>query len=160
SDSIPLLVIAPGMPVGHQPGRGELHEVKDQTAAVEAIAGRARRVTTHAAIGTAIAQAFADLGDGRSRPTYVQVPFDLLATDPDEPAVPAAPPIRPRTPDLALVADAARLLSGAQRPGLIVGGGARFAAEQVKAVAERLASPVLATVNGKGVLPEDHHLAV
>jgi acetolactate synthase-1/2/3 large subunit len=49
----------------------------------------------------------------------------------------------------------ATVLAGARRPLLVAGGGARGAAAEVRALADR-GIPVLTTVNGKGVLDESH----
>ena len=51
SDSIPMLVISPGMPLDHVAGTGLLHEAKDQTAALAASRAASHRVTSHAEIG-------------------------------------------------------------------------------------------------------------
>ena len=163
SDSIPMLVISPGMPVGHISGTGLLHEAKDQTAALAAVAGRAHRVTSHAEIGTAIAQAFAAFTRDRPRPIHLEIPLDLIAADLAADSL-LAPPVAPvqlrRRPDPALVAEAGRMLSVAERPGLIVGGGAKCAAASIRALAERLEALVFQTTNGKGIVPDDHPLAV
>jgi acetolactate synthase-1/2/3 large subunit len=162
SDSIPMLVISPGLPLGHATGSGSLHEAKDQTAVMAAVAGRAHRVTSHAEVGTAIAQAFAEFATDRPRPVHLEVPLDLLTAEVAETTTltRVAPVVAPRRADPGLVAEAARILSGAQRPGLIVGGGAKAATTSVRLLAERLDAPVLMTTNGKGTLPEDHRLAV
>jgi acetolactate synthase-1/2/3 large subunit len=160
SDSVPVLFVSPGMPTGH-PGRGngELHEVKDQQAALEALVAYSHRVRSVEEIPGAVAQAFAAMRTGRPRPVHLEIPLDLLEAsaevrrvDPIEPAVASA---RPEA-----VAAAARRLRGAQRPTLVVGGGARSAAGQVRRVAERLDAPVVTTANGKGVLDETHPLSV
>jgi acetolactate synthase-1/2/3 large subunit len=49
-------------------------------------------------------------------------------------------------------------LATAQRPVIIVGGGASAAAQEVRAVAEALGAPVFCTANGKGVVPYGHPL--
>ena len=54
---------------------------------------------------------------------------------------------------------AADLLAAAERPALIVGGGAQSVADQVVELAERLDVPVVTTLNGKGVVPTGHALA-
>ena len=55
---------------------------------------------------------------------------------------------------------AATLLGAARRPLLLVGQGAVGAAGQVQQLAELIASPVFTTASGRGVLPEDHALAL
>jgi thiamine pyrophosphate-dependent acetolactate synthase large subunit-like protein len=103
----------------------------------------------------AVAQGFAAMRSGRPRPVHLEIPLDVL----DERAeVEIVGPIR--TPALspqpeALDAAAARL-AGAARPAIVAGGGARGAVPEVSAIAERLGAPVVCTINGKGVLPEDH----
>ena len=63
------------------------------------------------------------------------------------------------TPDAEDLDAAAARLAAAARPAILVGGGARSAAAEVRALAERLGAPVVCTINGKGVLPEDHPLS-
>jgi thiamine pyrophosphate-dependent acetolactate synthase large subunit-like protein len=157
SDSIPMLVISPGMPLDHRAGSGLLHEAKDQSAAMAAVALRSHRVTSVAEIPAAIARAFTDFGAARPGPIHLEIPLDLLAATGD--AV-TAPPIvvPPRHPDPTAIRTAAEMLSAAVRPAMIVGGGARRSA--VVALAERLAAPVYSTINGKGTVPDDHPLAV
>ncbi|QKY19164.1 thiamine pyrophosphate-binding protein [Halolamina sp. CBA1230] len=59
------------------------------------------------------------------------------------------------------VADAAAILSDADTPVVIAGGGVRSAAatEELVSFAERYDAPVLTTYKGKGVIPEDHPLS-
>ncbi|WP_125609894.1 thiamine pyrophosphate-binding protein [Specibacter cremeus] len=160
SDSVPVLFISPGMPLRH-PGRGNglLHEIKDQGAAMASVVAYSHRVTSVEEIPLAVAQAFAAMATGRPRPVHLEIPLDLL----DESAhvvlvgpVPAGVCNAPAT----VLAEAADVLRAAARPLIIVGGGASRAAHQVRAVAEALGAPVLATTNGKGVFPEDHALAL
>lgn len=160
SDSIPVLFISPGMPLRHPGlGNGLLHEIKDQGAALAAVVGYSHRVTSVAEIPLAVAQAFAAMGTGRPRPVHLEIPLDLL----DEVAeAVVVPPVHTGilTAAAAQLADAAALLSAAVRPLVLVGGGASRAAAQVRAAAEALSAPVFATTNGKGILDEDHELAV
>ena len=59
--------------------------------------------------------------------------------------------------DARRIAEAAELLRSAQRPLLIVGGGARYseAGAEVAALAERLQTPVAETFAGKGIVADD-----
>jgi thiamine pyrophosphate-dependent acetolactate synthase large subunit-like protein len=159
SDSVPVLAVSAGMPLRH-PGRGngELHETKDQRTALNAIVAYSHRVTSVPEIPVAVAQAFAAMTSGRPRPVHLEIPLDVLEERAEADIVgPLRAPTS--TPDAdALDAAAARLV-GAARPAILVGGGARGAAAEVRALAERLGAPVVCTINGKGVLPEDHPLS-
>ncbi|MSP13562.1 MAG: thiamine pyrophosphate-binding protein [Chloroflexi bacterium] len=71
------------------------------------------------------------------------------------------PAFRP-APDADAVQQAARLLTQAQRPVLVAGGGAvaSQAGPEILKLAMTLAMPVATSLNGKGIIPEDHPLAV
>ncbi|HZB76093.1 MAG TPA: thiamine pyrophosphate-dependent enzyme [Solirubrobacteraceae bacterium] len=159
SDSVPVLLVSAGMPL-RAPGRGngELHETRDLGAALEGIVACSHRVTSVEEIPVAIAQAFASMATGRSRPRHVEIPFDVL--EERAPAVPVAP-VLPAVadPDPRALAAAADLLATARRPAVVAGGGALDAAPVLTAFAERLAAPVVTTFNGKGALDEDHPLS-
>lgn len=160
SDSVPVLAIAPGMPLRHpQRGNGLLHEMRDQRGALARIVRHAHRVSSHDELTEAVAQIFADFSAERPRPAYLEIPLDLLG---EQGEVAIAMPIRVarRRPDDTQVMQAATLLNQARRPGVLAGGGARGAAAQVVAVAERLHAGVLTTTNGKGVIPETHPLSL
>jgi thiamine pyrophosphate-dependent acetolactate synthase large subunit-like protein/nitrite reductase/ring-hydroxylating ferredoxin subunit len=78
-------------------------------------------------------------------------------------AAPAAAPTGRRAPravrpDPDALQAAARLLRTARRPVLVVGQGARHAAREVEALADRLGAPVLTTFRAKGLLPDTHPL--
>ncbi|MDO5712506.1 MAG: thiamine pyrophosphate-binding protein, partial [Micrococcales bacterium] len=160
SDSVPILVISPGLPLRHPGlGNGILHEAKDQGAAMAAIAAASIRVTTVAEIPVALAQAFAIMTSGRPRPVHLEVPINVLAESGD---VVIASTVRRELAAASATetAAAAARLGGAAAPVLLIGGGARAASVEVRALAERLGAPVVTTANGKGILPEDHPLAL
>jgi len=92
---------------------------------------------------------------------HIEIPVDVLEGEwtPSGP-IQARTVAAPAGPDQGAIGEAARILSAADRPLIIAGGGARAASQQLRAVAERLGAPVLTTVNGKGVLDEDHPLSV
>ena len=160
SDSIPVLLVAAGMPVRNPGlGSGELHESKDLIGALDAIVAYAHRVTSVEEIPVAVAQAFARMRTGRPRPVYLEIPYDLLAERAEVADVPplATPPVVPA--DDALDA-AAGVLAAAERPAILAGGGAAAAAAPLRALAERIGAPVACSINGKGTLDEDHPLSV
>lgn len=160
SDSVPVLVISAGIPRALEgKASGYLHEAKDQRAAMDALLAWSHRASSPADAAEAIARAFAEFASRRPRPVHVEVPVDVLEGEGELP--PAAPrPAGPPAADPAAVERAARLLREARRPAIVAGGGARRAAGAVRRLAERLHAPVLTTANGKGVLPEDHPLAL
>ena len=160
SDSVPVLFVSPGLPTDHPGlGNGYLHEVRDQRAAMGSIVAYSHRVSSVAEIPLAVTSAFAAMTGGRPRPVHLEIPLDLLeATAEVEPVAPVEVPVT-RPAESALDA-AAQVLAGARRPVVLAGGGAKRAGTQLRALAERLGAPVLTTANGKGVLDEDHPLAV
>jgi len=58
--------------------------------------------------------------------------------------------------------EAVRHLLGATRPVIIAGGGANHsrAGEEIRALSEWLAAPVVTTISGQGIMPDDHPLAL
>jgi acetolactate synthase I/II/III large subunit len=71
------------------------------------------------------------------------------------------PAYRP-APEAARVAEAARFLTAAQRPVIVVGGGARLsgAGAEVLKLAETLSIPVATSLNGFSLVPDNHPLYI
>ena len=71
------------------------------------------------------------------------------------------PAYRP-APEAARVAEAARILQGAQRPVIVVGGGARLsvAGPEVLKLAEMLSIPLATSLNGFSLVPDNHPLYI
>jgi thiamine pyrophosphate-dependent acetolactate synthase large subunit-like protein len=146
----PILVIATDIPTTlRRPGvyRGVLHETAGQ-------ADMFRPVTTGVHVVESAAQVAATTADAlrpHSGPSYLEVPTDLLAAD-------ARRDIGTRP---TLTFDVERpdpypLIDAAERPLIWAGSGARDRADEVRALAERLAAPVLTTYGARGVLPPEH----
>ncbi|WP_096714493.1 thiamine pyrophosphate-binding protein [Microbacterium sp. SZ1] len=162
-ESRPLLVLSPGVARGAEfADVGTLHETKDATAMVGAIAEWSRRVTSGAEAVDAVHDAFALFRTGRPRPVHIEIPLDVLEAPADVPVEARRP--RPLPPRIAggpgALAEAARLLAAAQRPVIVAGGGSTDAGNELTAIAERLGAPVLTTLNGKGVVDERHPLSL
>lgn len=108
-----------------------------------------------------VAEAYDLALSGEPGPVLLQWSKEALANPPTHPfdrksAGTAGGPI----PADSLVDAAATLLGTARRPFLLVGQGAVGAVERVRQLAELIASPVFTTASGRGVLPEDHALAL
>jgi thiamine pyrophosphate-dependent acetolactate synthase large subunit-like protein len=160
AESLPMLIISPGVPRGHEGrGSGLVHETKDSRGAMDRLIRWSRRVDSAEEASAAIAEAFASFEAGRPRPVHVEIPLDVLGE-----AWCGSPSLavlrRPAAPLLQAVRMAADLLSAAERPLIVAGGGAVGAAGLLIRLAERIAAPVATTVNGKGVLPERHPLSL
>ncbi|MGY1594956.1 thiamine pyrophosphate-binding protein [Geodermatophilus sp. SYSU D00708] len=160
AESQPVLVVSPGVPTGTEGADlGLLHECKDSSGAMDRLVRWSRRVRSADEAAEAVTEAFASFTGGRPRPVHVEIPVDVLEQDwagTPRTADPAPAP----APDPDAVRRAAALLAAARRPLLIAGGGAVDAAAEVTGLAEALGAPVATTVNGKGVLAEDHPLSV
>jgi acetolactate synthase I/II/III large subunit len=97
---------------------------------------------------------------GRPGPVHMEVPLDVQVetTDVDVADLSKRLPVgKPRAEAHAIEA-AIRLLLSAERPCIVVGGGAISAdsTPELTMLAERLGIPVVFTWNGKGALAEDH----
>lgn len=77
------------------------------------------------------------------------------ATSPATAPISGANPLRPSEEELRAAAD---ILHRGQRVAMLVGAGALHARDEVLAVAEKLAAPVVKTLPGKAVIPDDHPL--
>ncbi|OZB81782.1 MAG: acetolactate synthase [Microbacterium sp. 13-71-7] len=162
-ESRPLIVLSPGVARGAEfADVGTLHETKDASAMVGAIAEWSRRVGSAAEAVAAVHEAFALFRTGRPRPVHIEVPLDVLEAPAGVPAADRRPrPLpAPEGGDTAAVAEAAALLATAERPVIVAGGGATRAGATLTALAERLGAPVLTTLNGKGAVDEHHPLAL
>jgi acetolactate synthase I/II/III large subunit len=107
-------------------------------------------------------RAFSAMLTGRRGPVHIEVPMDVQAEMADVAIHDLARrlPVGLAYPDPEAVKRAAELLSRAQRPVIVVGGGAVSgnAGQEILDLVERMTIPVVTTWNGKGAFPEDHRL--
>jgi acetolactate synthase-1/2/3 large subunit len=160
NDSIPMLVISSDNPRAEAGrGLGSLHELRDQGALVAGVARWSRTVTAAEALPEALDAAMAQFAAARPGPVHIQIPIDVLGAECGALPAPPAPPPPPPGPSAAAAAELIMRLSSAQRPVLILGGGAvGLGAATATALAERLAAPTLLTSNARGLLPPLHPL--
>lgn len=158
SDSSPMLVISSHNETTElDSGKGYLHELKDQQGVMEDLAAYSRRVDRVDDIPGAIAEAFEYLETHRPRPVHLEIPRDVLErAEPVELAdrAHAGPPEADRD----RIAEAVDRLHQAERPVLVVGGGAGGASEGIRRLVDETGIPVVPTVGGKGVVPASHEL--
>jgi acetolactate synthase-1/2/3 large subunit len=160
SDSVPMLVISTANETNEgDRGSGMLHELKDQAGAMESIAAYSERVHRVADVPGAIADAFSYLESNRPRPVHVELPTDVLEREEPVELVDRTPASLPG-PDEERLDEAADRLAAAERPLLVVGGGATGAAAEVRGLVEETGVPVVTTTAGKGVVPTGHELCL
>ena len=135
---------------------GQLHEVEDQLDVFRPLTKWVNRVTRVEEIPGAVHEAFRHLKTGRPRPVELEIPPDTLAAT-GEAEVIAAEEYPPRIAETGDVEQAARILASAERPAIMVGGGARIsvAGDEVLQLANLLQAPLMGTQNSKGVVPEN-----
>ena len=137
-------------------GFGVLHELPNQNAILD-------QLTKHAALLDDPDSAVSDLQGAihalvsdRPRPVSVEVPVDRWrSTAAGALRVPA--PVTP-APDEDALDVAADVIRRAERPLIVVGGGAQDAGAAVAGLAERLQAPVTTRRMGHGVVPTAHPL--
>jgi acetolactate synthase-1/2/3 large subunit len=140
-------------------GQGLLHEIPDQLGILRKLTKWAERAEKPRDAPDMIARAFKELRSGRPRPVGVEVPPDMLQARAEVDISAPLPLDAAPALDEGAIDRAADLLAKAECPVIFVGGGALDAAEEVRALAERLSAPVVSYRRGKGVLDDRHPLS-
>ena len=150
-------------------GRGIFQEIErrhwvDYANAMDHLVKGSWTITSAAQLPRVLTEAMRTALGGRPGPVLVDVPMDVQVEE-TEAVVPNLSKFIARgriRPDAEKTFEAAKLLLGAERPLVLVGGGVVMsgASEEAVAVAEFLGAPALCTFRGdsKGGFPEDHEL--
>ena len=159
ADSIPMLVIS-GVNQRESLGKGMgfLHELPNQRAMLQTVAMFSHRIERPDELPIVLARAFALFASRRPGPVHIEIPLDImaLALDNAERLVSDAPIPHGSAETMA---ELVRLCLGAERPAILIGGGAKAAAAGLSDLAQRLGSPVIATTNARGIM-HNHPLIV
>ena len=141
-------------------GHGHLHEIHDQLGLMRHVTKWAERIRSpHEAPGL-VSRAVWHATSGRPRPVALECAMDTWARQ-GEVTIPTRPlPLPAEDVDADAIDAAARILGAAERPMLVLGGGALDAGAEVTAIAELLEAPVCSYRRGRGVIPSSHRLAV
>ena len=160
ADSIPMLIISSA---NDSPslgkGWGRLHETKDLCAITAPITAFSVMVNDPSEVPELIAQAFTVFGSRRPRPVHIAIPIDIMELPVEDNWGVRSIPDRP-IPGQTAVDAAAKLLAGAERPILIVGGGAQQAGSTVTKLAEYLNAGVISSNAGKGIVSDSNPLSM
>lgn len=141
-------------------GHGHLHEIHDQLGLMRHITKWAERIRSPQDAPTLVSQAIWQATSGRPRPVALECALDTWAKR-AEVALPDAPlPLPPQVVDDQAIEAAAKMLGAAERPIIVLGGGATDASAEVIKLAEMLEAPVSSYRRGRGIVPSSHRLAV
>lgn len=156
-DGVPMLVITGGTRTDTG-RRYQLHGV-DQLAIAKGFTKAAFRIERHEDVVPTIFEAHRIATSGVPGPVLVEIPVNLQLFPREVGDPPTAPrPEAAPAPDPMLISHAAGVLCEAKRPGIFVGWGARDAAADIAAIAERLQAPVSTTLQGLAAFPGMHPL--
>jgi acetolactate synthase-1/2/3 large subunit len=159
-DSVPVVAVTGQVPTALI-GRDAFQEV-DITGITMPITKHNFLVKDPAKLADTLRHAFRIAASGRPGPVLVDIPRDIQAAEVlFEPAAqPATVPFALSAAVLARIGAAVEAIGRAERPVIIVGGGAvaAEASAEVAALAEKLASPVVSTLMGLGAIPASHRL--
>ncbi|MFJ8700280.1 thiamine pyrophosphate-binding protein [Streptomyces ardesiacus] len=163
--SAPVLAIGSQVPAAGLGGgrHGYLHELPDQAASFRGVVKSVHTARTPSQIPSAIAEAWTSALTVPHGPVWVEIPQDVLEAETSLPVVTGGdtfPEELPPRPELTAVA--ADLLTRAERPAVIAGGGVvrADASKKLRQLAERLQAPVVTTFGGKGAFPWTHPLSL
>ncbi|MFF4782509.1 thiamine pyrophosphate-binding protein [Streptomyces griseorubiginosus] len=163
--SAPVLAISSQIPTAGLGGgrHGYLHELPDQSASFRGVVKSVHTVRAQSQIPSAIEAAWKSALTAPHGPVWVEIPQDVLLAETSVPVVTggdAFPEELPPRPELTAVA--ADLLSRAERPAIIAGGGVvrADASGKLRQLAEALQAPVVTTPGGKGAFPWRHPLSL
>lgn len=142
-------------------GMGAFQEA-DQMAMARPVTKWAFRLDRPEKLSWMLRRAFQVATTGKPGPVYIEVPTDIGRTDAEIPTYQKAARDIRTAPDPASLEKAVRLIKDAKRPLLVAGGGAMLsrASSEVRLLVDSLAMPVMTTASGRGIISEDHPLAL
>ncbi|MFJ6644269.1 thiamine pyrophosphate-binding protein [Streptomyces sp. NPDC091290] len=163
--SAPVLAISSQIPTAGLGGgrHGYLHELPDQAASFRGVVKSVHTVRAQSQIPSAIEAAWKSALTAPHGPVWVEIPQDVLLAGTSIPVVTGGDAFPEElVPRPELTAVAAHLLSHAERPAIIAGGGVvrADASKKLLQLAETLQAPVVTTPGGKGAFPWEHPLSL
>jgi acetolactate synthase-1/2/3 large subunit len=139
---------------------GALHETPQQIEIVRPLTRLAHRVAHPDEIPEAIMAAASMLYGPAPGPAFIEIPHDFLAAPVATSFLEAKEMQRATGPSSEEMAEANRLIAESKKPVFIVGGGLKTHAPAVQKLAEVLQAPIFTTTSGKGMIADDHALAM
>lgn len=167
ADAVPVFAIGGSAPLDSLGGgRGVFQEI-DQVALFRPITKMSERVTDIRRIPDMVTTALRVATSGRPGPVYLDMPGDVLYRKIDESEIVYPDPDRafarhrPHGAPQAIL-EAVELLAQAQRPIIMSGSGIIWsqASDALRGLVEYAGIPFYTTPQGRGVVPDDHELAM
>jgi acetolactate synthase-1/2/3 large subunit len=135
---------------------GFLHEARDQLAMLKAVSKAAFRISAPEEAAGVMQAAMRTALTPPTGPVSIEIPIDVQQARIEPPAVSAVTPAPAAQPSTEVLA---QKLLRAKRPLLWLGGGARGAGDAVRKLVD-LGFGVVTSVQGRGILPEDHPMSL
>ncbi len=160
SACLPVIAIAGASNLANA-GMGAFQEV-DQISIMKPLTKWCERITLPERAPWVMRRAFSLAANGKPGPVFIEIPKDIGLVEANIPEyIPSRYPHR-SSGDPQDIEEAAVLLMKAKRPVMVAGGGAvsSRAFEEVRHFAELLGIPLMTTPGGRGIIPEDHPLAL
>ncbi|MEM7562553.1 MAG: 5-guanidino-2-oxopentanoate decarboxylase [Pseudomonadota bacterium] len=159
-DSVPMLVISPvNEPDPNEYNQGRLHEITNQSKVTQPLTAFSATVTKAEQVPELIKDAFRVFRSERPRPVHINIPLSIIrepvTAEWQADTTAAAPCVKDSELKAALA-----LITNAQNPILILGGGCSQYRDEMISLGESIPCPIVTTVAGRGVIPPDHPLTV
>ncbi|MDA8952699.1 thiamine pyrophosphate-binding protein [Pseudomonadales bacterium] len=144
-------------------GRGlsYVHEAENQVPMLASVCRRVESPRHVNQLGSAFSAVVNDMFTGRGAPGAIEIPIDIQYADAQRIQV-SLPSNETFVPDANQISKVVSALCESSKRIILAGGGviAANAHKELLALAELLDAPVLTTVDGRGVIPEDHPLCM
>jgi acetolactate synthase-1/2/3 large subunit len=140
-------------------GLGHLHEITDQAGIVARLVDHAAIIRDPATAPKVVADAMRAMRSGRPGPAAIECAIDMWGRSGE--VSPIAPlPVPASTIHEDAILAAAKILGAAERPLIVLGGGAQDAPDEVAALSEMLQAPAMGYRRGRGVLSSRNSFSV
>lgn len=168
ADSIPVLALTAQIPIrnfGKNAFQDSSHEGVDMVEVFKKSTRYSGLVVNARVADDMFRKAIRVAMSGKRGPVHISLPSDVMAEKVDEHTLSHAMSscyVKPNYFDRSAVKTAARLLSAACKPAMLIGSGAIWsgASGAIKELAEQLTIPTATTPKAKGTFPENHDLAL
>ncbi|MBV1906415.1 MAG: hypothetical protein KUG75_10085 [Pseudomonadales bacterium] len=142
-------------------GLAYVHEAENQVAMLSTVCRRVESPRDISQLGAAFSSVINDMFTGRPAPGALEIPIDLQYAATDAQTF-SYPPVAGMSPADNQIDAAVDKIKGSTRRIIVAGGGviAAEASKELQALAEKLDCPIVTTVDGRGVIAEDHQRCV